>query len=222
MTALWDILRQQVPLPSSSDIELPAEAVSTLYAAMGAYIHSDLDRLWNEPRVGEDQCDADRLCIAVAERFHFFFSAFGEKKIKSPIEARLLAALLWLEVEWAGLPRLDLTGEFAIPSDGEGSLSYYITPQAQIGRYKADFLIWFELGDARAGIVVECDGHAFHERTKEQAAHDKKRDRELLTEGYPVARFTGSEIFRDAIGCADQLRDMLFAVLERVTNEGSN
>lgn len=47
-------------------------------------------------------------------------------------------------------------------------------------------------------LVVEIDGHDFHERTKEQAERDKHRDRVLLREGYHVFRFTGSEVFRDA------------------------
>jgi REase_MTES_1575 len=47
-------------------------------------------------------------------------------------------------------------------------------------------------------LAVECDGHDFHEKTKEQAEHDKKRDRDLQSMGWSVARFTGAEIVRDA------------------------
>jgi very-short-patch-repair endonuclease len=43
-------------------------------------------------------------------------------------------------------------------------------------------------------IAIECDGHDFHERTKQQAARDRKRDRTLQALGYVVLRFTGSEI----------------------------
>lgn len=70
--------------------------------------------------------------------------------------------------------------------------------QKQIGRYRVDFLIEDEKGKT---IVVECDGHDFHERTKDQAQCDKKRDRELQSEGYKVYRFTGSEIFRTSGVC---------------------
>jgi very-short-patch-repair endonuclease len=52
---------------------------------------------------------------------------------------------------------------------------------------------------------VECDGHDFHERTKEQAARDKKRDRDLLSRGVTTIRFTGPEIYKNAEGCARQL-----------------
>lgn len=54
-------------------------------------------------------------------------------------------------------------------------------------------------------LVVECDGHEFHERTKEQAAKDKSRDRALNGLGYDVFRFTGSELWRDPFGCAEQV-----------------
>jgi hypothetical protein len=46
-------------------------------------------------------------------------------------------------------------------------------------------------------VAVECDGHDFHEKTKAQAARDKKRDRDLQSLGWRVLRFTGSEVFRD-------------------------
>lgn len=50
-------------------------------------------------------------------------------------------------------------------------------------------------------LAVECDGHDFHERTKEQAARDRARDRRLQEAGYTVMRFTGSEIYRDPVKC---------------------
>lgn len=46
-------------------------------------------------------------------------------------------------------------------------------------------------------VVVEIDGHDWHERTKEQAARDKERDRNLQIEGYRTLRFTGSEVNRE-------------------------
>jgi len=53
-------------------------------------------------------------------------------------------------------------------------------------------------------VVVECDGHEFHERTKEQAARDRSRDRSSQTKGHKVMRFTGSEIWADAFACAEE------------------
>jgi very-short-patch-repair endonuclease len=54
-------------------------------------------------------------------------------------------------------------------------------------------------------LAVEVDGHEFHEKTKDQAARDKRRDRELQQEGWNVFRFTGSEVWRVPFGCCDQI-----------------
>ena len=54
-------------------------------------------------------------------------------------------------------------------------------------------------------LIVECDGHDFHERTKEQAAKDRSRDRASAMLSIDVFRFTGSELWRDPWGCARQV-----------------
>lgn len=59
----------------------------------------------------------------------------------------------------------------------------------------------------RAGhkpVVVECDGHEFHQKTKAQVAKDRARDRYFVERGYIVIRYTGSEIRRNARLCAEQ------------------
>ena len=93
-----------------------------------------------------------------------------------------------------------------------------IIPQVSIGRYRVDFVVTDTAG--KHLVVIECDGHDFHERNKEQAARDKSRDRELLSAGYPVMRFTGSEIFKDPAGCAEQVRGPLSDVLDRISHAG--
>ncbi|MBE7157819.1 MAG: DUF559 domain-containing protein [Rhodospirillales bacterium] len=62
----------------------------------------------------------------------------------------------------------------------------------------------------RRRLVVECDGHEFHERTKEQAARDKQRDRFLFNAEYPVMRFTGSEIVAGPLRCAQSIMEWVF------------
>ncbi len=74
-------------------------------------------------------------------------------------------------------------------------------------RYRADFMItgYKENYDDPSWqiqplvkCIAEVDGHDFHERTKEQAQRDKRRDRHFQANGFQVFRFTGSEIFRAA------------------------
>ncbi|MES2479414.1 MAG: DUF559 domain-containing protein [Bacteroidota bacterium] len=65
-------------------------------------------------------------------------------------------------------------------------------------KYRLDFALFyprFETGLEKLKVAVECDGHDFHEKTKEQAQRDKAKDRFLQSKGWIVARFTGSEIF---------------------------
>lgn len=64
-------------------------------------------------------------------------------------------------------------------------------------KYRVDFAMM--RGSAR--VAIECDGHDFHEKTKEQAASDKARDRAMTLAGWTVLRFTGSEIYRDPMAC---------------------
>lgn len=103
------------------------------------------------------------------------------EKCKSPIEKIMCAILLQTET--------------------------YFEPQEKIGNYTVDFLI--EVYEKKY-IVIECDGHEFHEKTKEQAKHDKERDRFLQKEGYPVYRFTGSEIFNNPLHILSEIEEILY------------
>ncbi len=58
-------------------------------------------------------------------------------------------------------------------------------------------------------MVIECDGHDFHERTKVQAKRDRERDRLLQSFGFLVYRCTGQEIWEDVFACATQAIDSL-------------
>ncbi len=69
--------------------------------------------------------------------------------------------------------------------------------------WRADFLIGIKGFDGRRHfLIIECDGHDFHERTKEQAAKDRSRDRRSQQAGFVILRFTGSEIYNDPMRCA--------------------
>ena len=76
-----------------------------------------------------------------------------------------------------------------------------IEPQCVIGPYRVDF-IFRGFG---AELVVEVDGHDFHEKTKEQVRRDKARDRYLAAEGWTVLRFAGSEVWANPFACAEEI-----------------
>ncbi len=60
-------------------------------------------------------------------------------------------------------------------------------------------------GIAPGPVVVEVDGHEFHERTKFQAARDRQCDRAMIAEGFRVVRFAGQEVYRVAAECAEEV-----------------
>lgn len=90
----------------------------------------------------------------------------------------------------------------------------FIQRQVQVAGWRVDFVVHYPDTTQRANslgwrpfkrLIVECDGHDFHERTKEQAARDRSRDRQAQYEGLPVFRFTGAELWDDPLGCADEV-----------------
>ena len=83
---------------------------------------------------------------------------------------------------------------------------FFVVPQVEIGSYRVDFVITQNKKPSPyrktplpiyAPVIVEVDGHAFHDKNKEQRAREKTRDRFLVKEGYKVLHFTGSEVNAD-------------------------
>ena len=83
---------------------------------------------------------------------------------------------------------------------------YWLNPQVEIGNYRVDFEL---INHKDKKIIVECDGHEFHQKSKQQVEKDNQRERDLKKLGYEVVRFSGSEIFKDAEKCVEDLLDIL-------------
>jgi len=146
--------------------------------------------------------------------FHHFCMA--SNKCESPIEKIMLYALI---VAGNELSQRCVADGYAF-GESEGAYStLFIQPQAKIGKYRVDFLvIQFErsLDDfnkiiAHPAMVVECDGHRFHEKTKEQARRDRKKDRTIQSLGLRIYRYTGSDIWTDVFECAHEVVSTLVA-----------
>jgi len=82
------------------------------------------------------------------------------------------------------------------------TLNVQVEAQFSIGPYRLDFAC------QEQKLAIECDGHDYH-ASKEQRAHDAKRDRYLLANGWRTARFTGSEIYSNAAGCALEVKRLV-------------
>lgn len=126
---------------------------------------------------------------------------------ESPIEALTLAGLLYADYgrHIRIPPRVCLPGE---PPEDCGAVIY---PQFTINKYRLDFLVIGRSKDGRfKWINVECDGHEFHQEVSRKTwDEDRKRDAAMKEFGMDVFRFTGAEIWQNAMGCAYQVADSL-------------
>jgi very-short-patch-repair endonuclease len=147
------------------------------------------------------------------------------EKCESPIEEAMFLAL-YIAADYFCEGGVDV--HWGPPRTPE-SYTAMIGPQAQLGEYRVDFLLRYRVVlpkiedgmivrdvESEKQMIVECDGHDFHERTKEQASSDKKRDRSLQAAGFLVFRFSGADIWRDVFGCATQA---LTALIEAANAE---
>ena len=73
-------------------------------------------------------------------------------------------------------------------------------PQVRLGRQVVDFLV--EVQDGK--VVVECESKGYHETIKEG---ERDASRALTLAGYPVCRFSGSEIEADVERCVRLIQE---------------
>ena len=139
------------------------------------------------------------------------------QRCESPIESLLLAHMCFASYgysNWRIPARLTSKFDGTDAESREGMI--VIVPQAQIAGCRVDFAVYAgNLVGQWASVAIECDGHEFHEKTKEQAARDKSRDRALASYGVTTLRFTGSEIYRDPENCVAEIACVLCMQIER-------
>lgn len=127
---------------------------------------------------------------------------------ESPIE-ELLTAALYAASKVSDASLWFMGKRDSLPGEPFEDQTAYVYQQVPVGPYRVDLLIQDATLPAEIGpwrfMVVECDGHDFHEKTKQQARRDKQRDRFLQSRGFKVLRFTGSEIWEDPDKCADEI-----------------
>jgi very-short-patch-repair endonuclease len=138
----------------------------------------------------------------------------ASRTCESPIEVMLMAGLYQAAIDDGLHQFMDSRGgpyfcapeDAGIRLDGRPEEGIFICPQVVIGDYRVDFLVsYVSHPDPTVRFAVECDGHDFHEKTKEQAQRDKARDRILQSTGLNVFRFTGREIYADPVKCGREV-----------------
>jgi very-short-patch-repair endonuclease len=141
-------------------------------------------------------------------------SDFNEKiervgsRCESPIELMFLGAFIVELAEDSPDLRVDFLNIDHCIHYHEKSCCFIA--QADLGQYRTDFFIEMAFNrNVWLRVAIECDGHEFHERTKEQARRDRRRDRWMQLNGIAIFRFTGSELWKDAKDCAQQILQFL-------------
>lgn len=98
----------------------------------------------------------------------------------------------------------------------ESAMGMSVFPQFSIEtekkNYCADFIIVLEKFVGKCvDVIVECDGHEFHQKTKAQVERDNQREYDIKKMGYDVLRFSGSQIYNNPFKCANDIFDYLIA-----------
>lgn len=123
------------------------------------------------------------------------FCELLESGVESPIEDIFyIACHVWCASEY-----IDLNPPFTIRDDFTMDLpcGIYIEPQKKIGQYKVDFFISSYGIGPDLHLIVELDGHDFHDKDKKQRSYEKARDRFFVKSGFKVLHYTGSDVVAD-------------------------
>jgi very-short-patch-repair endonuclease len=148
---------------------------------------------------------ADQVLSSLCPTYHErllgqMFLLLKHGRCESPIEAMLGVAIVhWHEVAVVHTHPIIICSEAEI--SGYNPFQRLLVYQYKFQNYRIDWA----LRDPPNLYFIECDGHDFHERTKEQAAYDRQRDRLIQHTGIPILRFTGSEIYADPANCAAEV-----------------
>ena len=119
--------------------------------------------------------------------------------VKTPIEQLFESATRTL----IKLTKSEFDAFLRYTEEGSVERAYYglnFIAQHKIGKYRADYMM--QHMESGQKLVVELDGHEFHDKDEKQRRYEKARDRYMQKHGFTVFRYTGSEIFKDPFQAA--------------------
>lgn len=146
--------------------------------------------------VQEAKQKGGRLTDIIKNEFYLLFHEHIESFVElyrnpqrgsppSPIEELFIAAFRMIQIRECAFEKFHLYHNYEIKVYGEKF-------------YRVDFVIKDEEDNFHKRLI-ELDSHIWHEKTPQQAEHDKKRERELRAAGYDLIRFAGREVYIDPI-----------------------
>lgn len=125
----------------------------------------------------------------------------GIDETQSPVEAMFMVAWQAAVMYWPPFGThnscfIDISPQWEVK---DGQKHYRVDFGANVMRFTEEMAF-----ESLACVFIEIDGHEFHEKTKQQATHDKARERVISSHADRVLRFSGSEVYNDPLGCAHQ------------------
>lgn len=123
-------------------------------------------------------------------------------KWESPIEHAV--ALAWRANQWS---------DYVATGHPKDDLQEQVTVRANGRSYRVDFI--YADAKARIKLVVETDGHEFHERTREQVEHRNTRDANLQSDGWFVLHFSGRQVMANPHECVCNIDDAICDLARR-------
>jgi len=127
-------------------------------------------------------------------------------KITSPIEQ-----LFFIAIKAFGRAVGVSVSPTSFEDERRRQLGVYLDAQAKIGKYSVDFLLTSTNGfrsTQALPLIVELDGHAFHDKNKAQRSYEKSRDRFFVKQGYRVIHYTGSDVVKNPYLIAHEVISM--------------
>lgn len=132
-------------------------------------------------------------------------SAYEDRRVESPLEQIFIVEWKYQEqIRGSWFPfeldpqfgSVELTGKYFLDFSIEIGTDPFFT-----NSFGADILK--KLPSPLLG--VEIDGHEFHEKTKKQVEYHKERERFLVSKGWKLLRYAGTEMFHNAEKCVTEV-----------------
>lgn len=147
------------------------------------------------------------LLVPVVEN-DFFPVILDDVTIKSPIEQIFITAF---ELYCRDKKQIYLFPQKEINVNGK---KYCIDFEFDADDYLTQMLFNHQIKNTTFKLAIECDGHKFHQKTKEQVQYDNEREFDLKMAGYEVLRFSGSQIYNDPFKCAEDTYNFIMNRIE--------
>lgn len=172
------------------------------------YTEMCLEEFLNLPK----KCQQLFMLLFLQNKNTFYPRVFEDIGIKSPIEKIFISAFdLYLELE--NKENIFLSSQKEIICNNK---TYYADFCYDADDYLSQLNFKEKLKNSNFKLIIECDGHDFHEKTKEQVKKDNERQLDLKMAGYDVLRFSGTQIYNEPLNCAKNTYDYIIKKIQEV------